>query len=124
MHPFRRRTETLWMLLCVLISIGAVLLSLVLQTSQIYTHLFYIPIAWVAVRLPKYSLVTGIGYGSLHLLLEWARGGAASPYSWARAIRMMLVAVVLQQIWKREKQIASRLQEMDFQRFMAHDSGS
>jgi hypothetical protein len=112
------------MVLCALISIGAVLLSLVLQTSQIYTHLFYIPIAWVAVRLPKYSLVTGIGYGSLHLLLEWARGGAASPYSWARAITMMLVAVVLQQIWKREKQIASRLQEMDFQRFMAHDSGS
>jgi len=77
-------------------------LALNLKTDRVYTHLFYVPITLSAIWIPKKTLLTGFVLASYHLFLELMIRASWTLATLSRALIIVLVSMILNEIWKRE----------------------
>lgn len=96
----RKRIKFALTLVATLVISG--ILALYLKTDRVYTHLFYVPITLSAIWMPKRTLLTGIGLASYHLFLELLIRASWTLSTLSRAVIIVVVAVILNEIWKRE----------------------
>ena len=116
MHLLRRRQETMLLPVCVATLTLAFLCAWLLGTDKLYTHLFYIPIAWCASRTPRYTMLLGGVFAGLHPVIELLLRGSAASTIWVRAALILAVSLLLQRIWHKERFFRSTVSTLDFQR--------
>ncbi len=120
MHLLRRRQETMLLPVGLATLAAAFLCAWLLGTDRLYTHLFYVPIAWCASRTPRYTMLLGGVFAASHLLIELVLRGSLEPTIWLRAMLVLTVSLMLQRIWRHERSYRNTVSALDFQRH--HDS--
>ena len=94
-------------------------LAIQFKTDRVYTHLFYIPITLSAIWMPKRTLLTGVGLALYHLVLELIIRASWTLSTLSRAVIIIVVAAILNEIWKREQTYQHEIKHLAYK--SSHD---
>ena len=80
----------------------SVMASVFYKSDRLYTHFFYIPIAMSAIWRPKWTVPLGIFFSLYHILIEISIKSEVSYSIFIRAMIILLISIILNEIWKKE----------------------
>lgn len=95
-------------------------ISIFWGTAQLYTHLFYIPIAMSAIWMPRRTILIGLGLSFYHIFLAVISGIAITYIIVFRSIIIIIISIILNQIWKVELSYQSQINALCYE--STHDT--
>lgn len=90
-------------------------ISIFWGTAQLYTHLFYIPIAMSAIWMPRRTILIGLGLSFYHIFLAVISGIAITYIIVFRSIIIIIISIILNQIWKVELSYQSQINALCYE---------
>lgn len=114
------RKKQFYFLVISIIALTGIFSSIIFQTNQIYTHIFYIAIALTTIWYPSYTVLVGCLYASEHLLVEFFRAGTLDKMVLLRAFIIVFVSIVLSKISNVHKEYEDEISELSYE--SQHDS--
>jgi diguanylate cyclase (GGDEF)-like protein len=114
------RKKQFYFLVISIIALTGIFSSIIFQTNQIYTHIFYIAIALTTIWYPSYTVLVGCLYASEHLLVEFFRSGTLDQMVLLRAFIIVFVSIVLSKISNVHKEYKDEISELSYE--SQHDS--
>ncbi len=98
----------------------SVVASILYNTDRLYTHFFYVPIAMSSIWRPKWTIPLGICFSIYHIFLEAIVKTQFTFDIIIRAIIILLISIILNEIWKKELNYQSQISTLTYK--SCHDS--
>ena len=103
----------------VITTLFTLVMSLGFETDRVYTHLFYIPITMAVIWFPQRTVWFGVGFASLHIVLEVFIHSGYEVTAIFRAVIIVAISYMLREIWKRESKYQEQIKILSYR--SSHD---